>query len=131
VGWRFVDAGSSIRIVLNIALVRRPRLNLTRFHGIFAPNFKHRHKIVPRQPRGKVDSDKPLAPMTWSQRLKRVFAIDIEACPACGGKLRVIACIEEPQLIRQILSHVQQRDGPADFDARGPPGEAIVGCGRA
>ena len=28
------------------ALVPRPRLNLTRFHGIFAPNFKHRHKVV-------------------------------------------------------------------------------------
>jgi len=109
------------------ALVPRPRLNLTRFHGVFAPNFKHRHKIVPRQPRGKVDSDKPLAPMSWAQRLKRVFAIDIESCPECGGKLRVIACIDDPPLIRKILSHVQQRDGPADFDARGPPGEAVVG----
>lgn len=113
------------------ALVPRPRLNLTRFHGVFAPNFKHRHKIVPRQPRGKVDSDKPLAPMSWAQRLKRVFQIDIETCPECGGKLRVIACIEDPLLIRQILSHVQQRDSPADFDARGPPGEAVVGYGRA
>ncbi|RPH92285.1 MAG: IS91 family transposase, partial [Lysobacterales bacterium] len=108
------------------ALVPRPRSNLTRFHGVFAPNFKHRHKIVPRQPRGKVDSDKPLAPMSWAQRLKRVFAIDIEKCAECGGKLRVIACIEDPLLIRQILSHVQQRDSPADFDARGPPGAAIV-----
>ena len=26
--------------------------------------------------------------MTWMQRLKRVFAIDIETCPKCGGKLR-------------------------------------------
>ena len=25
----------------------------------------------------------------------------------------------------------QQRDGPADFDARGPPGEVFVGYGRA
>ena len=33
------------------ALVPRPRLNLTRFHGVFAPNFKHRSRIVPRQPR--------------------------------------------------------------------------------
>jgi hypothetical protein len=113
------------------ALVPRPRLNLTRFHGIFAPNFKHRHKIVPQRVRGRVNDDKPLAPMNWAQRLKRVFAIDIEKCPACGGKLRVIACIENPLLIRQILTHVQQRDGPADFDARGPPGESIVGCGRA
>jgi len=58
--------------------------------------------------------------------LKRVFAIDIEKCAECGGKLRVIACIEDTLLIRQILSHVQQRDDLADFDARGPPGAAIV-----
>jgi hypothetical protein len=69
------------------ALVPRPRLNLTRFHGVFAPNFKHRDKIVPRQPRGKVDSDKPPAPMTWAQRLKRVIAIAIGTCPDCSGKL--------------------------------------------
>jgi hypothetical protein len=50
-----------------------------------------RLQIVPRRARGRVDADKPLAPMTWAQRLKRVFAIDIEACPHCGGTLRVIA----------------------------------------
>jgi hypothetical protein len=27
----------------------------------------------------------------------------IEICPDCGGKLRVIACIEEPALIARIL----------------------------
>ena len=47
------------------ALVPRPRLNLTRFHGVFAPNFKHRAQIVPRRARGRVDTDKALAPMTW------------------------------------------------------------------
>ena len=26
--------------------------------------------------------------MTWMQRLKRVFAIDIETCQRCGGALR-------------------------------------------
>ena len=59
---------------------------------------------------GRVDADKPLAPMTWVQRLKRVFAIDIETCPHCGSTLRVIACIEEPALIARILGHVQQRE---------------------
>ncbi len=66
------------------ALVPRPRLNLTRFHGVFAPNFKHRAQIVPRRPKCRADADKPCAPMTWMQRLKRVFAIDIETCPECG-----------------------------------------------
>jgi hypothetical protein len=125
------------------ALFPRPRLNLARFHGIFAPNFKHRARIVPRHARGRVDADKPLAPMSWAQRLKRVFAIDIETCPECGGKLRVIACTrdgptrallglrpnrtlaftcaEDPPLIAKILAHVRRREALAARTARGPP----------
>ena len=77
------------------ALVARPRFNRSRFHGLFPPNFKHRERIVPRrEPEPK--PDKPLAPPTWMQRLKCVFAIDIEICPRCGAKLRVIAFIEDP-----------------------------------
>ena len=34
--------------------------------------------------------------MSWMQRLKRVFHIDVEHCGVCGGTLRVIACIETP-----------------------------------
>jgi hypothetical protein len=59
--------------------------------------------------------------MSWLQRLRRVFAIDIETCPQCGGTLRVIACIEEPQLIAKILGHVQRRDEAAGTQARAPP----------
>ena len=104
------------------ALVPRPRLNLTRFHGIFAPNSRHRHEIVPRRPWGRVDDDKPLAPMSWAQRLKRVFSIDIEACPECGGTLRVIGCIEDPQLIAKILAHLLSgQAGTSQKVARGPP----------
>jgi hypothetical protein len=103
------------------ALVPRPRLNLTRFHDVFAPKFKHRPQVVPRRPRGRVDGDKSSAPMSWMQRLKRVFTIDIETCPQCGGKLRVIACIEDPQLIRKILGHVGKRDELTGIEARGPP----------
>jgi hypothetical protein len=88
---------------------------------VFAPNFKHRARIVPRRPRGQVDGDKPTAPMSWAQRLKRVFQIDIETCPECGGKLRVIACIEDPPLIAKILGHVQWRQVSTGSAARGPP----------
>ena len=44
--------------------------------------------------------------LTWAQRLKRVFAIDIEVCRRCGGQLRVIASIEEPAVIERILGHL-------------------------
>ena len=65
--------------------------------------------------------------MNWAQRLKRVFAIDIESCPECGGNVRVIACIEDPQLIAIILAHVRSRElATAQPAARGPPCAEIV-----
>jgi hypothetical protein len=103
------------------ALVPRPRLNLTRFHGVFAPNFKHRQRIVPRRPQRTIDTDKPRAPMSWMQRLKRVFAIDIETCLDCGGKLRVVAAIEDPPLIGKILAHVRRHHALFDSTPRAPP----------
>ena len=42
---------------------------------------------------------------TWAQLLKRVFDIDIERC-ACGGKLKLVAVIEEPAVIEKILTHL-------------------------
>ena len=108
-------------IARRAALVPRPRLNLTRFHGVFAPHCKHRARLVPHRPRGQVDNDQPTAPMSWMRRLKRVFAIDIESCPDCGGKLRVIASIEDPPLIRHILAHVQRREALLKRVARAPP----------
>jgi len=47
--------------------------------------------------------------MTWAQRLKRVFKIDVETCRACGGALRVIACIEDPEVITKILTHLSEK----------------------
>ena len=82
------------------ALVPKPRVNLTRFHGVFAPNSKHR-ALVTKAERGKVnkarESDEPPMPaerraaVTWAKRLKRVFNIDIETCSECGGAVKVIA----------------------------------------
>ena len=44
--------------------------------------------------------------MTWAQRLKRVFGIEIERCEKCGGKVKIIACIEDPEVIQKILKHL-------------------------
>ena len=41
------------------------------------------------------------------QRLKRVFEIDISVCPRCGGTLRVIADITDPDVIRTILDYLK------------------------
>ena len=38
--------------------------------------------------------------------LKRVFVIDIEQCPQCGGPLTIIAAILDPIVIATILAHL-------------------------
>ena len=43
--------------------------------------------------------------LTWAARLQRVFGIEIEQCARCGGRLQVIASIEQPELIARILTH--------------------------
>ena len=44
--------------------------------------------------------------MDWPRLLKRVFDIDLEHCPQCGGDLKIIAAIEEPAVIVKILTHL-------------------------
>jgi hypothetical protein len=105
------------------ALVPKPRVNLTRYHGVLAPNHRWRGQITPAH-RGKgvkqITNTEFRSPaerhvaMTWAQRLKRVFNIDIEVCSRCGGSVRVIACIEDQDVIDNILAHLrdQEEDSP-------------------
>ena len=66
-------------------------------------------------------TEPPTAPLSRAQRLKRVFNIDITLCPLCGGQLRVIEDVTDPDLIRKILDHVQQRAPPRRPPARAKP----------
>ncbi len=63
--------------------------------------------------------------MTWSQRLQRVFNIDIETCSECGGAVKVIACIEDPVVIKKILTHLDEKAASARKsllpESRAPP----------
>ncbi len=123
-----------------VALIPKPRVNLTRFHGVFAPNSKHRAEVTPakrgRSKKTKMANDKQdqtpaerRAAMTWAQRLKRVFNIDIETCAECGGDVKIIACIEDPAVIQKILVHLDDRAGPADLSllpvCRAPPATGL------
>ncbi|MDH4073892.1 MAG: IS91 family transposase, partial [Gammaproteobacteria bacterium] len=109
------------------------RAHLTRYHGVFAPASPERARVVPRAHRAAANPTSPHGAtstadgspnLTWVQRLKRVFAIDIETCRHCGGRLRVIASIEQPALIERILGHLGRAAGAVDpgHPSRAPPG---------
>lgn len=66
--------------------------------------------------------------MTWAQRLKRIFNIDIETCRKCGGAVKVIACIEDPVVIKKILMHLKEKTTAAVGmfpEVRAPPQQSL------
>ncbi len=104
------------------ALVPRPRLNLIRFHGVLAPNAKWRSSVIPDlrsetevcieqsstedKSFDKKDKKGRRHYISWSRLLRRMFDIDVEKCPNCGGQIKIVAAIEEPGVIKKILTHL-------------------------
>ncbi len=102
---------------------------------MFAPNSKHLALVTPAK-RGKANKAKVAdgpprsaerrASMTWAQRLKRAFNIDIETCQACGGEVSIVACIEDPVVLQNILDHLKKNAKPHEdaalSESRAPPG---------
>jgi hypothetical protein len=40
----------------------------------------------------------------WAELLQRTFGFDVRPCPRCGDRLRLIALIEDPRVVRRILA---------------------------
>ena len=84
------------------------------------PHAKLRAQIVPSAPVNAHQAcdhhaqSPPASRMSWACLLKRVFDIDVEHCPNCGGRLKIIAAIVDPALITKILTHLH-------LPARAPP----------
>ena len=67
-------------------------------------------------------TDRPKTNWLWAELMQRSFGFDVLACPRCGGRLELIALIENPSVIRRILSHLGlPTEVPAARPARPPP----------
>ena len=75
--------------------------------------MSQRGKNSPRLAAHLKDSDKSYhaRSMSWAQRLKRVFNIDITQCEVCEkSNVNIIACITAPDIIAKIVRHVDKQD---------------------
>ncbi len=116
------------------AMTPRPETNLLICHGVLAPraHWRARGVVYGRRVPEPTASTAPLAAgpggtgvktaspraWTWAALMHRAFAIDVLACAHCGGRLRLIATLHDPAVIRKILAHLAlchsgQSPGPA------------------
>jgi hypothetical protein len=118
-----------------ITQIPEPKRHLLFYYGHYANVVRGRRKIS--QPTEQADSshnerherherqqdELTLSPARkqalrrrWADLIRRVFELDPLLCP-CGGKLRVIAFITQPRVIRKILEYLKDK---ANRD-RAPP----------
>ncbi len=92
---------------------------------MLAPNAKLRALVVPQAPAAATGASELTATesgcahgrparISWARLLKRVFEIDMEHSPNCGGELKIIAAMLDSAVIERILTH-------RGLQARAPP----------
>ena len=63
----------------------------------------------------------------WAQLLQRIFEVDPLRCPRCGGDLKVLAFVLDPDVIAAILRHLRK----SGRDPRALPEHGVACAGRA
>lgn len=109
-------------------LVPRPRVNLLLYQGVLAPRAAWRAAVVPGpSPAVAASSEGSTRPGTgrgwrWTDLMRRVFEIDVLACPGCGGRFRLIAVLDASAATVRILEHLDLPTAvPAPTPARASP----------
>ncbi len=123
-------------------LVPRPRINLLLYYGVLGPRAAWRAEVVPRQTTSGGGEARLKEPATedvrepdpaetarrkapgqcWASLMARTFGFDVLACDRCGGRLRLVALIEEAAVIGRILRHLGlPTEVASPRPARAPP----------
>ena len=55
----------------------------------------------------------------------QVYEVDPLLCPRCGGTMKVVAVIERPAVVRQILDHLGLPTAAPSFRAPPDPPDAL------
>jgi hypothetical protein len=61
---------------------------------------------------------------SWAQLIQKIYEVDPLTCPNCQGRMRVIAFIEDDDVIRKILVHLGLWD-IRNHDPPGPVGDSF------
>src|SRR5690606_17060428 len=106
--------------------------NLLMYHGVLGARATWRAEVVRQavpaeeSSGGHCDEDTGVRGLRWAALMRRPFAFDVLACPRCGGRLRLIALIEETTVVTRILRRLGlPSDLPALAPARSPPGPQV------
>jgi len=95
-----------------------------RYYGLYAN--AHRGKVrkasvSPLILRMAEEQVQPAPSKGWAAMIQKLYEIDPMVCPQCGGQMKVIAFITDPQEVDRIIDHMK-----LTFVAEKPPPSHVV-----
>ena len=64
--------------------------------------------------------------LSWAELMRRVFAVDVLKCPDCGGRMRILAALHDPDAVRAILESLGLPSrAPPNLPAQPTPDENL------
>jgi len=92
-----------------ISLIPPPRINMIRYHGVFAPRHAQRSVSIPSKKSKRPtlrDTERLEYRTPWAVLLKRVFKSDVLQCQTCKNKYEYVCEVTSPHVIRKLLNHL-------------------------
>jgi len=111
-------------------LIPPPHRHRHHYHGVLAPNSKHRAKVIQyanehyRPERAKIGvleanlnieaaanklilkSQLKTTAINWARLIAKVYEVDPLKCESCGGEMKLIAFTRDAISITKILTHL-------------------------
>jgi len=116
------------------AAVPPPRFNTIRYAGVLGSASKWRALVVPKatdddSSQSHLEPPNGIEPGThrsgwrpWAELMKRTFAIDVEKCNRCSGRMKLRALVTDPRGARRMAIYLADpSEIPPRAPARDPP----------
>jgi len=82
-----------------------PRKHETLAYGEYANVVRGRRKLAEAPNEARIVEPSPKGVRSaWRHLIKHIYEIDPLTCPRCGDEMRIVSVIDEPAVIRRILS---------------------------
>jgi hypothetical protein len=105
---------------------------MVRYYGFYSNKSRGLRKKAGTDDQVPALIDSDISPQAfrknWARLIQKIYNVDPLLCPKCLGSMRIIAFIEDQQIVKKILQHLDlwhvKRKPPAR--ANGPPAEAFI-----